>query len=105
MKLKALAIFPAVVLLTGCSISNQSSAEAQVILGCQSVARAAGADIFETTDIASRHFAEAARIDPGYISLAQAAELLKEDFFEAAAQNLEQEWRMARRLVQGVCVQ
>ena len=80
MRFKALAIIPALLLLTGCSITNQSPAEAQVILGCESFNRDYKALNFKMPDIAKKRFAEAARLDSGYIPLAKAANMLSHDW-------------------------
>jgi hypothetical protein len=103
MKLKLLILLSTSLLLTGCSITNQSPAKAQVVLGCDSFNLEFESNDFTTPLQARKHFAEAARLDPGYLPLAQAAELLTDSFSTAAFSDLAQEWRMANRLVRGVC--
>ena len=103
MNLKLLVLLPLTLLLTSCSITNQSPAKAKVILGCKSFNLDFESNDFTTPNQARKHFAEAARLDPGYIPLAQAAELLTDSYSTADFSDLGQEWRMASRLVQGVC--
>ena len=80
MRLKALVIFPALALLTGCSLINQSPAEAQVILGCDVFYVRYESNDSKTPVAAMRHFAKAARLDSGYIPLAKAAKILNYDW-------------------------
>ena len=101
MKFKALAIIPALLLLTGCSITNQSAAEAQVILGCNAFSGGYKSNGYKTPDDAMRYFAEASRIDPGYIPLAHAAKTISSEF--NPEDRLVKEWRIAQDLVWGVC--
>jgi hypothetical protein len=104
MKFKALAIIPALLLLTGCSITNQSPAEAQVILGCESFNRDYKALNFKMPDVAKKRFAEAARLDPGYIPLAEAAQTLTYDSFSNfIGVNFNALRFSANQLVLGVC--
>jgi hypothetical protein len=103
MKRNLLIVLAATLLLTGCSASNQSLAEAQVILGCESLNRD-----FEskgvTPDQASKYFAEAARLDAGFIPLAQAAQVLTKDPWAQYIDVNYQEIRFnAANLLFGVC--
>ena len=106
MKLKLLILLPVTLLLTGCSITNQSPAEAQVTLGCQSFERGYKANGYKMPVEAARRFAEAARLDAGYIPLAQAAQTLAYDpFSDFVDVNYYEKRFDASQLVQGVCVQ
>ena len=101
MKFRVLAFLPLVYLLTGCSINNEGSAQAQVILGCNAFSSGYKSNGYKTPDDAMRYFAEASRIDPGYIPLAHAAKTISFDF--DPDDRLVKEWRIAQDLVWGVC--
>jgi hypothetical protein len=101
MKFKTLILLPLVILLAGCSISNESSAQGKVILGCDAFSSRYASNGYKTPDDAMRYFAEAARIDPGYIPLAHAAKTISSEF--NAEDRLVKEWRIAQDLVWGVC--
>jgi hypothetical protein len=91
-------------ILTGCSVSTDSSAQNEVILGCSLFQMHYKADKFIMTDLAMTHFNKAAQNDPGYIPLAQAAEILRTPYSDADWQQIGiKEWKMASSLVQGVC--
>ena len=76
MKLRTLAIIPALALITGCSTTNQSTALEKVILGCDAFNRSFDSNDYKMPKDAMRYFAEAARLDSGYIPLAKDANLL-----------------------------
>ena len=106
MKLKLLILLPATLLLTGCSITNQSPAEAQVVLGCQAFERGYESNDYKMPVEAAKHFAEAARLDAGFIPLAQAAQTLAYGSFSNFVDVNYYEKRFdANNLVNGVCVQ
>lgn len=79
MKIKALLIIPTIALLTGCSVTNQSPAGEKVILGCEAFNLNYESNGFQMPEEAMKHFAEAARLDSGYIPLAKAAFTLSFD--------------------------
>jgi PBP1b-binding outer membrane lipoprotein LpoB len=84
MKTKLLVLLATSLLLTGCSITDQTEAappaQAQVILGCNSFnLKYNQSNGFKTPIQAQKHFGEAARLDPGYIPLAEAAQVLTHD--------------------------
>lgn len=105
MKTKLLFLLATCFLLTGCSITNQSPAEAQVILGCDSFNRDYNqANGFKMPNQAKKHFAEAARLDPGYILLAEAAQTLTYDMYSDFLDVNYGALRFnASQLVNGVC--
>ena len=104
MKTKLLFLLATCFLLTGCSITNQSPAEAQVILGCNSFNSGYKSNGFKMPIQAQKHFGEAARLDPGYIPLAQAAQTLT---FDINTNFIDVNYKALRlnasQLVYGVC--
>jgi hypothetical protein len=89
--------------LMGCSASNENSAQGEVILGCSEFTSNYLSDGYQTSEAARRHFARAARLDPGFIPLAQAAMYTSEDFSTALSSNYVTQWRDAVNLILGVC--
>ena len=106
MKLKLLIVIPATILLTGCSITNESPAEAQVILGCQVFERGYKSNDYKMPVEAAKHFAQAARLDAGFIPLAQAAQTLAYDpYSNFLSVNYYDKRFDASQLVSGVCIE
>ena len=106
LKDKALFLIPLLFLsftLTSCTGSNENSAQSEVILGCSEFTSNYVSDGYKTSETARRYFARAARLDPGYIPLAQAARYTSNDFDTALTSNFVAQWRDAVNLIWGVC--
>ena len=89
--------------LTGCSSSNGKLAHDQVNLGCGLFTSDYVSGGYKTPEAALQHFALAARLDPGYIPLAQAASYTANDFDTALSSNFVSQWRDAVNLIWGIC--
>lgn len=93
-----------VLLLAGCSASGQGSAKDQIILGCDHFNRTYVSNDYIISDVAKKYFAEAAKLDAGYLQLAQAAQTLTIDRnAEIIGVDFKTERYKALALVTGVC--
>jgi hypothetical protein len=84
--------------LNACSVTNNTPAASQVKLGCESFFYD-----FQTPIRALRYFTEAARLDPGYIPLANASQTLVDGWDTTQSQELLEEWRLANQMVWDMC--
>jgi hypothetical protein len=106
MKFRLILIPIFMLLLAGCSASDQGSAEEQIILGCDDFNRTYVSNDYIISEVAKRYFAEAAKLDAGYLSLAQAAQTLAIDRnAEIIGVDFKTERYKALALVSGLCTE
>jgi hypothetical protein len=105
-KFKLILILIFVFSLAGCSASGQVAAKDQIILGCDDFNRTYESNDYKISDAAKKYFAEAAKLDAGYLPLAQAAQTLTIDWnAEIIGVDFKTERYKALALVNGVCTE
>jgi hypothetical protein len=106
MKLRLTLIPIFVLILVGCSASDQGSAQDQINLGCDDFNRTYVTNDYIISDVAKKYFAEAAKLDAGYLPLAQAAQTLTIDRnAEIIGVDFKTERYKSLALVSGVCTE
>lgn len=106
MKKKYIVYLPLLLALSGCSISTQSTAKELVVSGCEEFRTGYKSNDYIMPSAAKSHFAKAARLDPGYIPLAQAAQVLSSSFETVfIGVDSKESWHNANNLLWGVCAE